>query len=132
VSGVVHHAVTQRHRSREFVAFLEKLDARYPAGLLICILLDNHSAHRSRETRRFLASKPGHFELVFTPTHASWLNYVEIFFSKMARSVLRRIRVASKAELGQRIRHYIEICNASPVVPNWRYGLNRDQPSLAA
>jgi transposase len=132
VSGVVHHTVTQRHRSREFIAFLEQLDTRYPAALLICILLDNHSAHRSRETRRFLASKPGRFELVFTPTHASWLNYVEIFFSKMARSVLRRIRVASKAELGQRIRHYIEICNASPVVPNWRYGLNRDQPSLAA
>ncbi|HEV2387942.1 MAG TPA: IS630 family transposase, partial [Candidatus Acidoferrales bacterium] len=114
VSGVVHHAVTQRHRSREFVAFLEKLDARYPAGLLICILLDNHSAHRSRETRRFLASKPGRFELVFTPTHASWLNYVETFFSKVARSVLRRIRVGSKAELGDRIRRYIDACNASP------------------
>jgi hypothetical protein len=49
VTGVVHHAITQRHRSREFVAFLQKLDA----GVLICVLLDNHSAHRSRETRRF-------------------------------------------------------------------------------
>ena len=132
VSGVVHHAVTQRHRSREFVAFLKQLDARYPVGLLICILLDNHSAHRSRETRRFLASKPGRFELVFTPTHASWLNYVETFFSKLARSVLRRIRVASKAELGERMRRYIEAGNASPALPNWRYGINRDQPSLAA
>ena len=93
VSGVVHHTVTQRHRSREFVEFLEQLDARHPAGLLICILLDNHSAHRSRETRRFLSSKPGRFKLVFTPTHASWLNYVETFFSKLARSVLRHIRV---------------------------------------
>ena len=95
VSGVVHHAVTPRHRSREFVAFLQRLDAAYPVGLLICLLLDNHSAHCSRETRRFLESKPGRFELVFTPTHASWLNYVETFFSKMARSVLRRIRVTS-------------------------------------
>lgn len=132
VSGVVHHAVTQRHRSREFVAFLEKLDACYPAGLLICILLDNHSAHRSRETRRFLASKPGRFKLVFTPTHASWLNYVETFFSKLARSALRRIRVDSKVELGDRIRRYIEVCNASPIVPNWRYGLSRDEQPLAA
>jgi len=74
VSGFVHHAMTQRHRSREFIAFLERLDAHYPAGILICLLLDNHSAHRSRETRRFLASKPGRFELVFTPTHGSWLN----------------------------------------------------------
>ena len=57
VTGFVHHAVTQRHRSCEFVDFLRQLDAAYPAGLLICILLDNHSAHRSRETQRFLNSK---------------------------------------------------------------------------
>ena len=132
VSGLVHHAVTQRHRSREFVAFLEQLDARYPASLLICILLDNHSAHRSRETGRFLASKPGRFELVFTPTHASWLNYVETFFSKLARSVLRQIRVGSKAERADRLKRYIEDCNASPAVPKWRYGIHRDQPSMVA
>jgi hypothetical protein len=41
VSGFVHHAMTQRHRSREFIAFLERLDAHYPAGILICLLLDN-------------------------------------------------------------------------------------------
>ena len=132
VSGFVHHVMTQRHRSREFIAFLERLDAYYPAGTLICLLLDNHSAHRSRETRRFLASKPGRFELVFTPTHASWLNYVETFFSKVARSVLRRIRVASKAELAERIRRYIEICNAAPLLPRWRYGITSDAQAHAA
>src|ERR1700758_2261227 len=73
-SGGVHHVITQRHRSREFIAFLERLDALYPAGMLICLLLDNHSAHCSRETKRFLASKPGRFELVFTPPPASWPN----------------------------------------------------------
>jgi transposase len=132
VSGLVHHAMTQRHRSREFTAFLERLDAHYPAGILICLLLDNHSAHRSRETRRFLASKPGRFELVFTPTHASWLNYVETFFSKLARSVLRRIRVVSKAELADRIRRYIEMCNATPLLPHWRYGITPDRQAQAA
>jgi transposase len=132
VSGFVHHAVTERHRSREFIAFLERLDAHYPAGMLICLLLDNHSAHCSRETKRFLASKPGRFELVFTPTHASWLNYVETFFSKVARSVLRRIRVASKAELVERIRRYIEMCNAAPVLPRWRYGIAAEPQALAA
>ena len=132
VSGFVHHMMTQRHRSREFIAFLERLDAYYPAGTLICLLLDNHSAHRSRETRRFLASKPGRFELVFTPTHASWLNYVETFFSKVARSVLRRIRVASKAELAERIRRYIEICNAAPLLPHWRHGITPDCQAQAA
>jgi hypothetical protein len=49
VSGFVHHVVTQRHRSREFVAFLERLDAHCPAGMLICLVLDNHSAHCSRD-----------------------------------------------------------------------------------
>jgi transposase len=132
VSGLVHHAMTQRHRSREFIAFLERLDAHYPAGILICLLLDNHSAHRSRETRRFLASKPGRFELVFTPTHASWLNYVETFFSKLARSVLRRIRVVSKVELADRIRRYIEMCNAAPLLPHWRYGITPDRQAQAA
>ena len=132
VSGLVHHAMTQRHRSREFIPFLERLDAHYPAGILICLLLDNHSAHRSRETRRFLASKPGRFELVFTPTHASWLNYVETFFSKLARSVLRRIRVASRAELADRIRRYIEMCNAAPLLPHWRYGITPDRQAQAA
>jgi hypothetical protein len=67
VTGIVHHAVTQRHRSREFVAFLQMLDAAYPLGSLICVLLDNHSAHKSKETRGFLALHPGRFELVFTP-----------------------------------------------------------------
>ncbi len=132
VSGVVHHAVTQRHRSCEFVDFLKQLDERYPMGSLICILLDNHSAHRSRETQRYLDSQPGRFELVFTPTHASWLNYVETFFSKTARSVLRGIRVASKAELGERLGRYIEACNASPLVPKWRHGLGREEQALAA
>jgi len=132
VSGFVHHVMTQRHRSREFIAFLERLHAYYPAGTLICLLLDNHSAHRSRETRRFLASKPGRFELVFTPTHASWLNYVETFFSKVARSVLRRIRVASKAELAERIRRYIAICNAAPLLPHWRHGITPDCQAQAA
>ena len=132
VSGFVHHVVTERHRSREFVAFLERLDAHYPAGMLICLLLDNHSAHCSRETKHFLASKPNRFGLVFTPTHAAWLNYVETFFSKVARSVLRRIRVASNAELADRIRRYIEMCNAAPLLPRWRYAITPEPPALAA
>ncbi len=81
---------------------------------------------------RFLAGRPDRFELVSTPTHASWLNWVEIFFSKMARSVLRRIRVATKAELGERIARYVDICNGSPVVPKWSYGISRDPQRLAA
>ena len=92
------------------------------------MLLDNHSAHRSRETRRFLDTRPGRFEFVFTPKHASWLNYV----SKMARSLLRHIRVASKVELTDRIYRYIESCNLCPQVPNWSFGITRPTDQLAA
>src|SRR5215213_3615619 len=131
VSGVVHHALTQRHRSCEFVAFLRRLDASYPAEWRICLLLDNHSAHRSRETHRFLDSRPGRFELVFTPKHASWLNYVETFFSKMARSVLRHIRVTSRQELCERITAFIHGCNNARVVPKWSYLLATPDPCVA-
>ena len=129
------HAITQRHRSREFVALLQKLDAACAVGVLLCVLLvllDNHSAHRSREIRRFLATKPGRLKFIFTPTHASWLNCVEIFFSKMSRSVLRGIRVASKDELRDRMQRYIETCNECPRAPKWSYGIHRDQELLAA
>ena len=122
LTGKVHACVEDRHRSREFVSFLKQLDAAYPADTAIKLLLDNHSAHTSKETRAWLATRPeGRFTLVFTPKHGSWLNLVEGFFSKMARSVLRHIRVASKAELKARILAYLEDINAEPVVHTWTY-----------
>jgi transposase len=104
VSGKVHALVRDRHRSREFIEFLKLLDAAYPAHTAIKLILDNHSAHISKETTAWIAQQPAHrFEFTFTPTHGSWLNLVEGFFSKLARSVLRHIRVASKQELKDRI-----------------------------
>jgi transposase len=103
LTGKVHALVKERHRSREFIEFLKLLDAAYPAGTAIKLILDNHSAHISRETQAWLAAQPvGRFEFTFTPKHGSWLNLIEGFFSKFARSVLRHIRVASKQELKQR------------------------------
>ena len=76
----------------------------------------------SKETNKWLAAqREGRFSFVFTPKHGSWLNLVEGFFSKMARSVLRRIRVASKAELKQRIMAYLDDLNRAPVVHTWSY-----------
>ena len=122
LTGQVHACVEERHRSREFVGFLKKLDATYPSDTAIKVILDNHSAHVSKETNRWLAAqRDGRFSFVFTPKHGSWLNLVEGFFSKMARSVLRRIRVASKAELKQRILAYLDDLNREPVVHTWSY-----------
>jgi transposase len=122
LTGQVHACVEERHRSREFIGFLKKLDAAYPCDTAIKVILDNHSAHVSKETNKWLAAQPeGRFNFVFTPKHGSWLNLVEGFFSKMARSVLRGIRVASKAELKQRIMAYLDNLNREPVVHTWSY-----------
>jgi transposase len=126
INGVIHHAITGRHRSREFIAFLKNVDATCAEGILICILLDNHSAHKSRETMAYLATRPGRFEFVFTPVHGSWLNYVETVFSRASRSVLRHIRVSSKAELANRLNQYIDMCNAKPLIPKWAYRIHHE------
>jgi transposase len=124
LTGKVHALVRDRHRSREFIEFLKLLDAAYPAGTAIKLILDNHSAHISRETRTWLATRPaGRFEFTFTPKHGSWLNLIEGFFSKFARSVLRHIRVASKQELKERIIAGITDVNRRPVVHTWSYKL---------
>ena len=124
VTGHVHGAVEDRHRSREFVAFLRQLDRAYPKRALIRVILDNHSAHVSKETRAYLASAPNRFEFVFTPKHGSWLNLVESFFGKLARTLLRGIRVESKDELKERILRHLDWLNADPVVFKWGYGLD--------
>jgi transposase len=111
-TGKVHALVKERHRSREFLEFLKLLDAGYPASPAIRLILDNHSspasrialsfgairlrrglaAHISKETKAWLATQPeGRLTFVLTPKHGSWLNLVEGFFSKLARSVVRVI-----------------------------------------
>ena len=125
VTGKVHGLVKERHRSREFIEFLKLLNAAYPASTAIKLILDNHSAHISKETKAWLATQPeGRFIFVFTPKHGSWLNLVEGFFSKLARSVLRHIRVASKQELEDRILAAIDDLNQHPVVHTWSYKLD--------
>lgn len=118
--GHVVARVEERHRSREFVALLKDLDAHYPAGVPIRIILDNHSAHISKETRAYLATRPNRFSYVHTPKHGSWLNLVETLFGKMARTFLKQIRTKTKAELKQRILLGIAEINAAPVVHRWK------------
>src|SRR6201981_969089 len=70
LTGKVHALVKDRHRSREFIEFLKLVDTAYPADTAIHLILDNHSAHISRETRAWLAEQPaGRFEFTFTPKH---------------------------------------------------------------
>lgn len=124
LNGQVHGQVVDRHRSREFIAFLKTLDQVYPSTAKIRIVLDNHSAHTSKETRKYLGSVPNRFEFIFTPKHGSWLNLIEVFFAKMTKQMLRGIRVSSKQELKDRISKYLDEVNEIPVVFRWKYGLD--------
>jgi len=123
-TGRVTEIVSDHHASADFIALLGKLDEGYSPQTRIRLLLDNHSAHTSKETQAWLKLHPQRFEFVFTPTHGSWLNIVETMFSKMSRSMLRGIRVASKQELIDRIHLYFEQINADPVIFRWKYKMD--------
>jgi len=124
LNGQVHGQVQDRHRSKEFIEHLKNLDSHYAEHIKIKMILDNHSAHISKETQQYLKTVPNRFEFIFTPTHGSWLNIIETFFSKMTRSFLRSIRVDSLQELKDRIKKYIEEINEMPVVFKWKYKLD--------
>jgi transposase len=123
-SGRIIETISDTHASSDFIAFLKKLDAAYPVHQKIRLVLDNHSAHISKETRSYLDTVEQRFVFVFTPTHGSWLNLIENQFSKMTRTMLREIRVASKQELIDRIHQYVEEINADPVVFRWKYTMD--------
>lgn len=125
LTGEAIPLVSDTHKSSDFIEFLKILDKKYPSQDKIRIILDNHSAHTSRETKNFLATMPeGRFEFVFTPKHGSWLNMIESFFSKMTKQMLRGIRVKSKEELVSRIYRYFEEINKEPVVYHWKYKMD--------
>lgn len=133
LTGEAVPLVSESHKSSDFIQFLKILDKKYPEGDTIRLILDNHSAHTSKETRLYLATLPeDRFVFVFTPTHASWLNMIESFFSKMTKQMLKGIRVSSKEELAERIYRYFDEINADPVIYHWTYKMDEINPNETA
>ena len=125
LTGQAIPVVSETHKSSDFICLLKKFDEMYPEGDIIRIICDNHSAHKSKEVQNYLATRAeGRFVFVFTPTHGSWLNLIESFFSKMTKQMLKGIRVKSKEELAERIYLYFDEVNADPVVYHWTYKLD--------
>lgn len=125
LTGEAIPLISETHKSSDFIEFLQKLDQKYPEGDTIRLILDNHSAHTSKETKRYLATLPeDRFVFVFTHKHASWLNMIEGFFGKMTKQMLKGIRVSSKEELSQRIYRYFDEINADPIVYHWTYKMD--------
>jgi transposase len=119
-SGQVLGKTTQRHTSAEFVAFLADVVATQPAGKELHVIADNLSAHKTKAVTEFLATHP-HVQLHYTPTYSSWLNQVEIWFSKIQRDLITRGIFTSKADLARKIARYIKAHNKSAKPFKWTY-----------
>ena len=119
-SGEVIGKTASRHTSEEFVAFLLAVVASQPKGKEIHIILDNLSAHKTQRVRQFLADHPN-VTLHFTPTYSSWLNQVEIWFSKIERDVIQRGVFTSTTDLRQKLMNYIRLYNDKPRPIRWSY-----------
>lgn len=119
-TGKVLGAPVERHNSAAFVAFLESLLASVPRRQEIHVILDNLSVHKSRHVQRFLVGHPRlHFH--FTPTYSSWLNQVEIWFSKIERDVIARGVFTSVKDLARKLMRYIKRYNLHPKPIKWSY-----------
>jgi transposase len=112
-SGLVIGDCQPRHRAREFIAFLRRIDRGVRKHLDVHVVLDNSSTHKTDEVKAWLARHP-RFKLHFTPTSASWLNLVERFFAEITRKRIRRGTFASVAELEDAIHDYLHHHNADP------------------
>jgi transposase len=123
-TGEVQGKTTARHTTQEFVAFLTDIVVRYPDDQEIHIILDNLSAHKTQRVQDFLALHPN-VELHFTPTYSSWLNQVELWFSKIERDLIYRGVFTSVKDLSRRIMTYIRKYNDDPSPFKWKY----DDPS---
>jgi transposase len=109
----------QRHRSREFISFLDRLKRVYPEGDLH-IILDNVSSHRSAEVASWHQRKANqrvHFHPV--PTYSSWLNLVEVFFNLLQSKVVRRGNFPSKQDLVKRILDFVDRFNREGQAFQW-------------
>lgn len=118
--GSVAAWVTDSTRSENFVAFLEDLVHQTPGHLGLHCILDNLSAHKTPLVREFLEANP-RVELHFTPTHASWLNQVELFFSILERRMLRRGEFDSVDDLAAKIIAFIKDYNRKASPFRWTY-----------
>ena len=103
----------RRHRSREFLRFLETIDHTVAADLDIHLILDNYGTHKTAQVRRWFARHP-RFHVHFTPTSASWLNLVERWFATLTEKQIKRGAHRSTRALETAIREYLTISNETP------------------
>jgi len=119
-TGRVYGQTVPRHTSEAFVAFLAGLLAQQPQRQEIHIIADNLSAHKTERVRQFLRAHR-RVHLHYTPTYASWLNQVELWFAKIERDVIARGIFTSVPDLARKIMRYIRAANRHPKPIRWTY-----------
>jgi len=108
LNGKVIGTCQSRHRSREFVKFLNHLENQLPVDQEVHLIMDNYCTHKSAEVQRWLKPKKrNRFRFHFTPTSSSWLNQVERFFALITGRMIRRGTFHSAAELEKAIYHWL-------------------------
>jgi len=106
-----------RHRHQEFLEFLRLIDRTYPTGE-IHLVLDNYCTHKHQKVQRWFAKRP-RYHLHFTPTSASWMNLVELFFSILTRQRVRRGSFTSVQALYKALHGYLRDWNEHPTPFSW-------------
>ena len=114
-------AMPAKTRNRyDLLRFLDQLEAEIPAGEEVIAISDNLSTRTTDEVAQWLADHP-RWQFVFTPKHASWLNQVEIFFSILARRLLKRGAFTSEHDLAQQMLAFVETYNQTARPFQWTY-----------
>ena len=119
-TGEVLGKTTARHTSAEFVDFLGQIVASQPEGREIHLVADNLSAHKTKNVFEFLQAHPM-VRIHYTPTYSSWLNQVEIWFSKIQRDVIARGIFSSTTDLSRKLIRYIKQDNKTATPFRWRF-----------
>ena len=119
-TGAVIGKTAERHTSDEFVAFLEQIVSSQRRDREIHIIADNLSAHKTAKVVAFLEAHPN-VQLHYTPTYASWLNQVELWFAKVKRDLLTRGIFTSVTDLARKLRRFITKYNERAKPVRWAY-----------
>ena len=109
-TGAVMTRCRQRHRHQEFLQFLREVDSSVPKHLDVHLVIDNYATHKHAKVHRWLAARP-RYHVHYTPTYASWLNQVEIWFGIITQRAIRRGVFRSVRQLIQKIEDFVEHYN---------------------
>ena len=116
-NGKVLTQCRPRHRHQEYLGFLREIEKNVPKNLEVHVIVDNYATHKHLRVKRWFAARP-RFHVHFTPTYASWLNQVEIWFNRITQQAIRRGTFGSVKDLVEKIDRYVQNSNhrAQPFV----------------